>query len=146
MRTMVVTIDPMRGRYWLDSARDEAALLACEHVAGDPATVPYLEQDYLFVPGSVETLDGWLLVDSGASLGATPDVHFDALQATAPRPALTGFYTPAAIGTFWARLSTLSSMEVAGRRVDRITTRTLPANLLPAPVTPDGGPTKLTRR
>ena len=140
MRNFIVTVDPLRNVYWLDTERDEAALLACTHVDGDPVDVVYLEQDYLFVPGKVEDLEGWMLVDTGASLGATPDPHFDALQATAPRPVLDGFYTPAAIGTFWARLATLGSMEVAGKRIDRILTRTLPGDLLPSPVTPDGGP------
>ena len=140
MGRYAVTLDPMRSRFWLDETRDDAALSACDHVEGDPVETDVVINQYLYVRGAAEDEDGWFLVDSGASLGAMPDGIFDTLQARRERPYLGGFYTPAAIGTFWARLTTVAHLEVAGRRVEHITTRTLPDRLLPTPVFSDGQP------
>jgi hypothetical protein len=137
MGGFAVTLDVSRKRWWMDAARDEAALLACDHVDRDPVDVPYEAQDYFFVPGSAEGLAGWFLVDTGASLGAMPDAIFDTLDAAHPRPSLGGFYTPAGIGTFWARLTAVGELEVAGRRVGHIVTRTVTDDLIPPPVIDD---------
>ncbi|APR79551.1 Hypothetical protein A7982_04898 [Minicystis rosea] len=121
-----LSVDYARQRLWLDDTIDEASLRACDHVEGDPATVAYTTHDYLMVPGSLEGVSGTFLLDTGASLGLVPDAMFDSLSTAHPRPALDGFYTPAAAGTFWSRLSTLGTMEVGGKKVDHITTRTAP--------------------
>jgi membrane-associated protease RseP (regulator of RpoE activity) len=102
-------------------------------VEAKPAEVPFLQRMYVFVPGKAEDMDGWFLVDSGASLGAMPDPIFDALDAKRPRAALEGFYTPAAIGTFWARLATVATYEVGGKSVSRMLVRTMPDGLIPLP-------------
>jgi hypothetical protein len=141
VRPYAITLDYGRERFWLDEGgRDEAALLACGHVEGSPALVPYTESVYMFVPGTAETTTGWFLVDTGASLGATTESTFATLQAVSPRPALQGFYTPAFVGIFWAKLAALGSLEVAGKRVSHIMTRTLPDADLEAPAFPDGKP------
>ena len=134
-----VTLDVKRGVFWMEAARDESDLLACDHVEKNPVDVPYVYQHYFFVPGKAEGLEGWFLVDSGASLGAMPSGVFDTLQAKAPRPAIGGFYTPAGIGTFWAQLTTIGSLEVAGRAIKNITTRTIPEGMIPLPQL-EGGP------
>jgi hypothetical protein len=133
MGAFAVTLDVSRQRWWMDDTRDEAALIACDHVERDPVDVAYEAQSYFFVPGSAEGLAGWFLVDTGASLGAMPDAIFDTLDAAHPRPALGGFYTPAGIGTFWARLTAIGNLEVAGRQVGHIVTRTVADDLIPAP-------------
>jgi len=140
MGSFAVTLDVERRVFWLDEERDERALLACDHVEGDPAETAMAINQYLYVRGTAEDEEGWFLVDSGASLGAMPDDIFDRLQERRPRPALGGFYTPAAIGTFWARLSTVGRLEVAGRAVENIATRTLPDDLLPGGRFSDGRP------
>lgn len=140
MGDYAVTLDAMRSRFWLDETRDDASLLACDHVDRDPAEAPMAISGYLYVRGSAEDEAGWFLVDSGASLGAMPDGIFDTLQARRERPYLGGFHTPAAIGTFWARLTTIAHLEVAGRRVEHISTRTLPDELLPRATFSDGLP------
>ncbi len=126
MESFAVTLDFERKRFWLEPARDEAALLGCSHAQGAPVDVPYEHGYYLFVPGTMDGKSGWLLVDSGASLGGVPESVFDEIDAAAPRPALEGFYTPAAIGTFWSRLSTLGKIDVAGQSVEHLVIRTLP--------------------
>ena len=133
MGRFAVTLDFSREVFWLDDARDEAALTACEHVRREPVEVPYLLANYLFVSGHAEGLEGRFLVDTGASLGAMPNTIFDRLQEASERPALEGFYTPAAIGTFWARLTAIGSLEVAGQRVEHILTRTVADDLIPVP-------------
>jgi hypothetical protein len=132
MHGFAVTLDDQRSRFWLDEARDEAALLACQHAKGAPVEVKYVEDGYLFVPGKAEGKAGWFLVDSGASLGAMPKSVFAELQAAHPRPALDGFYTPAAVGTFWAQLTSIGVLEVAGQRVEHIVTRTITDDMIPA--------------
>ena len=133
MRNFAVTLDDARSRFWLDDQRDESALLACTHAKAAPAEVPYVEADYLFVPGKAEHKPGWFLVDTGASLGAMPKSVFAELQAAHPRPALDGFYTPAAVGTFWAQLTAVGALEVAGQKVEHIVTRTIDDAMIPTP-------------
>ena len=133
MRHFAVTLDDQRSRFWLDDTRDEAALLACTHTTGSPVEVEYVESSYLFVPGKAEDKPGWFLIDTGASLGAMPSSVFDALDAAHPRPALQGFYTPAAIGTFWAELTSVGSLEMAGQKIEHIVTRTVTDDMIPAP-------------
>lgn len=140
MGTFSVTLDVARERYWVELDRDEAALLACTHVARTPTELEYLLEDYFFVPGHAEAISGWFLVDSGASLGALTDPVVDQLLLEAPRPFLENFYTPAGIGTFWARLLTVGHLEVGGLDVRRILTRSVPTRLLQGPTFPDGGP------
>ena len=106
MSQFAVTLDPGGGNFWLDSAPDEATLLACGHAEGAPAQVPLKAfGGYFYVQGKSEGLDGWYLLDTGASFGAMPKKAFDELQAAHERPALQGFYTPAMVGTFWAKLT-----------------------------------------
>jgi hypothetical protein len=140
MQRFVVTLDVERRRYWLDVARDEAALRACAHTRGEPVELEYLLDEYYFVPGHAEDTPGWFLVDSGASLGALTDATVDTLLAAAPRPFLENFYTPAAIGTFWARLLTVGQLEVGGLVVRDILTRSVPNTLIPTTRFPDGRP------
>jgi len=140
MGRFVVTIDRGRSRYWLDMERDDASLLACDHVAADPVDVEVLRTYYLYVQGSAEDRPGWFLLDSGASLGAMPDTVFDELQGARERPALEGFHTPAAIGTFWARLTAIGSLEVGGHEVGHIITRTIDDDMIPAPSFTDEEP------
>jgi hypothetical protein len=140
MGGFVVTLDVKRERFWLEFDRDEAALLACAHAQGAPSELEYLLDDYYFVPGHAEDLPGWFLLDSGASLGVLTDPIVDQLLAAAPRPYLENFYTPAAIGTFWARLLTVGRLEVGGLSVGRILTRSVPTRLIPAPRFSDGNP------
>jgi len=132
---MVLTIDYPRGRLWLDSARNEAALLACSHVEDNPADVPaYVNYNFVYVAGKAEDQDGFFTLDTGASFGAMPDASFAILNAAHPRNALQGFYTPAAIGTWWARFTTIGSYDVGGKRVSRMLIRTVKDGLLdPAP-------------
>jgi hypothetical protein len=129
----VLTIDYPRSRVILQTMRDEASLLACDHVEGQPAEVPFVRNYYLFVEGKAEDTAGYFLVDTGASFGAMPDGTFDMLNAAKPRNALKGFYTPAAIGTFWARLGSVGSYEVGGKKVSRILVRTVTDGLLGPP-------------
>lgn len=125
-----LTVDYPRSRVWMQPARDEASLLACAHVEGKPASVPFVKSSYLYVAGKAEGQDGFFLVDTGASFGAMPNAAFDALDGAHARNALRGFYTPAAIGTFWARLATIGSYEVGGKRVSRMLVRTMDDGLL----------------
>jgi hypothetical protein len=134
-----VTIDYQRQRFWLAKDRNEPALFQCTHVARDPSVQPLLVHDYLYVPGQLEGVDGWLLVDTGATYGGVPQPIFDARVAAAPRPFLTGFYTPAAIGTFWADLGSVGSIETGGRKVDHLLVRTVPDGLLSSTSFLDGG-------
>lgn len=122
----VLTVDYPRNRIWLDIPRDEAALVACEHVAPGTAEVDVVDDGFLYVRGKAETTDGYFLVDTGASLGAMPESVFDTLDASVPRPWLGGFYTPAMLGKFWAKLTIVRSLEVGGARVEEIATRTTP--------------------
>lgn len=136
----IVSLDVHRRRYWLDEFRDEPALLACAHTVGQPVEIGYINDNYDYLPGRAEGIDGWFLLDSGASLGAMPDAIVDRLLTANPRPTLENLYTPAAIGTFWARMLTVSDLEVGGLTVRHITTRSVPSSLLPAISPPDGHP------
>jgi len=137
--TFALTVDYPRTVLWLDPVRDDAAMLACDHVRRTPSEVKYVKKSrYLYVPSRVESTEGWLLVDTGASLGAIEDPVFDAMQASHARPALEGFYTPAAIGTFWARLASVGSIEVAGQRVEHLLVRTIESGILPSAKFDDG--------
>jgi len=137
--TSVVTLDRERMRFWIDDALDEAALTACSH-AGAPVVAETSVRDYLYVRGQLEELAGWFLVDTGATLGAVPAATFDTLQAQHPRPAVGGFYTPAAIGTFWGKLATVGAMHVGAMSVAHLAVRTIPDDVLPPPPAPDGAP------
>jgi hypothetical protein len=129
----VLTLDYPRKRFWITTEIGDANLRACTHVRGAPALVDAKVEDYVYVKGSAETTPGWFLVDSGASLGAMPFGVFDTLQKANPRAALDGFYTPAAIGTFWAQLTSIGYLDVGGLRVENILTRTLDDDLIAAP-------------
>jgi hypothetical protein len=94
------------------------------------------------VRGDAEGTPGWFLVDSGASYGATRKGPFAALNAAHPRPVMSGFYTPALVGTFWAEAATIGWLEVSGLRVDHVFTRTIDDDVL-APPTPIGSDTFL---
>jgi hypothetical protein len=128
-----LTLDYPRSRLWIADGVDEAALKACDHVKGAPATVDMVQDIYLYVQGNAEGTPGWFLVDSGASIGATRKGFFDRLNTAHPRPSVPGFYTPAMIGTFWADASTIGSFEVGGQRVEHIPTRTVDDKLLDPP-------------
>ena len=130
-----LTLDYPRSKIWIDDALDEPALLACDHVAGKPFVTPYKTNGNFFVQGTLEDVDGWFLVDSGATLGAVPDDVFDALNAAHPRPALDGFYTPAFVGTFWARMTAIGAMHVGPLEVDHVVIRTIDKGMLPTPDT-----------
>jgi hypothetical protein len=131
-----VTLDYPRTRLWLDETRDEAALMACSHVEGKPAIVDAILDYYVYVPGHLESKEGWFLVDSGASYGVVPKPVFDDLVAKKPRPSLPGFFTPANIGTFWADLSMVGTMETGGQTVSGILVRTVDDGLLGSPGEP----------
>ncbi len=125
-----LTLDYPRNRVWLREKHDEQELAACSHLRQKPSRAPYVLSSYFYVKGRMEDVDGWFLVDSGASLGATLETVFATLQQRRPRTALQGFYTPAAIGTFWAQLAAVASYEVAGQRVTGLYTRTVPNSVL----------------
>jgi predicted aspartyl protease len=129
----VLTLDYPRQRFWITSDMADRDLRACTHVRATPVVVDAKNQAYVYVRGSAEGMPGWFLVDSGASLNAMPNKIFDELTAAHPRPALQGFYTPAAIGTFWARLTTVAWLEVGGFKVENIVTRTMDDDLVPPP-------------
>ncbi len=129
----VLTIDYPRRRLWITSEMADRDLRECKHVRGTPVVVDAKNESYVYVRGTAEGLPGWFLVDSGASLNAMPNGVFDALEAAHPRPALEGFYTPAGIGTFWARLTTVAWLEVGGLKVENIVTRTMDDELVPPP-------------
>jgi hypothetical protein len=129
----VVTIDRQRARIWIDDELDEPALAACTHVSKTVTHASVTIASHLYVQGRAEDVDGWFVVDSGATLGAITKPVFDDLQARHPRPALSGFYTPAGIGPFWADLAAVGSLEVGSMRVEHVTVRTVPVGLLPAP-------------
>ena len=132
-----LTLDYPRGKLWLQPKRDEASLLACTHVEDNPAEVPFVNSTYLFVEGKAEDASGFFLVDTGASFGAMPDTAFDMLDAAHPRNALRGFYTPAAAGTFWARLGSVGSYEVGGKKVSRMLVRTVTDGVVFGPTPPE---------
>jgi hypothetical protein len=132
----VLTLDYPRKRFFIDPALDdarEADLRACGHVKGAPATVDAIHDLFLHVKGTAEGKPGWFLVDSGASFGAMRKGFFASIDKAHPRPSIGGFYTPAAIGTFWARLATVGSLEVGGHEVRHIVTRTMDDKLLSPP-------------
>jgi len=129
--SFALSIDFARERVWLDDAIDEPSLQACSHANPDAPIVHMVTQDHFFVEGALEGQPGWFLVDTGASLGLVPEDVFADLEAASARPSLGGFYTAAAIGTFWARLTSLGTMEVAGQGVYGVLTRTAPPGLLP---------------
>jgi hypothetical protein len=131
-----VSIDYPRSRFWLDDTLDEATLAACAHVEDKPTIVDAVLDYYVYVPGQLESKDGWFLLDTGASFGAVPKSIFAELDAAKPRPALPGFYTPAAVGTFWAQLSTVGSMETGGQSVSKIVVRTIDDGILGSPGSP----------
>lgn len=126
-----LTLDYQRQRFWLTEGIDEASLLACRHVEGAPSSKELIHTSHMFVEAEVEGLAGWLLVDTGATFGVVPESVFAELDAAAPRPSLMGFYTQAAIGTFWARLSRIGAMRVADQSVSGILIRTIPDGMLP---------------
>lgn len=134
----VLNVDYPRLRVWIDAARDEAALAACTHVGAAHETAFQVTGGHLYARGAIEGMSGWFLIDSGASLGGTPKSTFAALQAAHPRPALSGFWTPAAVGQFWAQLAPLATIEVAGSRVEQILTRTMDDDILPRKKFMDG--------
>jgi membrane-associated protease RseP (regulator of RpoE activity) len=92
-----------------------------------------LWSDYVYVRGTMEGMPGWFLVDSGATYGATRKSVFAALTKAHPRPTLTGFYTPAQVGTFWSDVATLGAVEAGGVAVDGILTRTIDDDILAPP-------------
>lgn len=127
---LALTVDYPRSVVMLDDAVDERALAACAHVAAAHDWVPFTVSGDLFVRGSMEGKDGWLLLDTGASLGVVTESTFTALSATRARPALTGFYTPAAVGTFWAKLTTLDSITVGGLSIEHVVARTIEDDMI----------------
>jgi len=131
---LVVTVDYPRSRLWLDEKLDEKTLLACDHVEGAPAIVDVTMDGYMFVRGKLESLEGWFLVDTGATFGVVPKRVFAELTARAPRATLTGFHTPAAVGTFWADFAMVGSMQTGDRAVGDILVRTVDDGMIgPAP-------------
>jgi hypothetical protein len=137
----VVNVDRARGRFWLSDHLDDPALAACSHVSGAAEIVAFTFSQYLYVKGQLEDVPGWFLVDSGATLGAVNDSVFATLLDHRPRPVLPGFYTRAGIGAFWAKMSTVGSMQVGSHlRVDHVPVRTIPDGILPAPPASDGTP------
>lgn len=129
----VLTLDYPRSRLWIEPELNEPALAACDHVAGKASTVDATYEDFLYVRGTAEGRPGWFLVDTGASMGALTKGVFAELDAKHPRPSLTGYYTPAAIGKFWARLTTVGYLEVGTHKVEHVLTRTTDDKLLPSP-------------
>ncbi len=125
-----ITLDYQRGLFWMEPELDTSALEACEHVVGDVAEIEFQQENYLFVQGTMEGLEGWYILDSGASLGGVPEPVFSQLQQVRERNALQGFYTPAFVGTFWALLSSVREMETGGLTVQNLEIRTLPVDLL----------------
>jgi hypothetical protein len=138
--TFAVTVDYQRARFWLDESRDEAALLGCTHASGTPKVVGFMLESYVFVPGAIESTEGWMLVDTGATYGGVPQTMFNTLVAAAPRPFLTGFYTAAPGGTFWADLGALGSAQTAGLKVEHLIARSIPNSYVAHGAFPDGKP------
>lgn len=134
-----LTLDYPRKRVWLAEGREEDNLAACGHV-GPAEDVPYLRKHYFFVKGAAESLEGWLLVDSGASLGVLMASAFTTLDAAAPRASLPGFFTPSGIGEFWARLSTVGSLRVGSLDLRSVVVRTADDGLIETPSFPDQQP------
>lgn len=128
-----LTIDYPRKRVWITDAINDAALLACQHLKRAPTTVDVEIGDYVYAKGAIEGAPGWFLIDSGASYGATNKGVFATLDKAHPRPSIGGWYTPAAVGTFWARAATIGYMELGGVRVSHIFTRTVDDKILPPP-------------
>lgn len=129
-RDYALTVDYPRSVVMLDEALDEATLAACPHVEPAAPWTSFTMNGDLYVKGSMEATDGWLLLDTGASLGVVTETTFAALSAARPRPAIGGFYTPAAAGTFWAKLTTIGSITVGGVRVEHLVTRTADDEIL----------------
>jgi predicted aspartyl protease len=130
LQQVAVTADPQRQVFWVEGTPDTAALAACSHVEGKPVTLDLTENHYFFVKGKVEGADGWFALDTGASFGFVTETAFTTLQTAHDRPAIQGFYTPAVGGTFWAKLSTLGSIELGGWKVDHLALRTGPDNYI----------------
>ena len=128
-----ITFDYPGGRFWLGDD-DDADLRACDHVHGNPVFSGLQAYGgYLWTKGAMEGYGGWMLLDTGATLGAVVDTAFEVLTARAARPTLQGFYTEAIIGTFWADLAALGEISVAGRSVEAPLVRTIPEFQLPPP-------------
>ncbi len=139
--TFAITVDRKRRLFWIADKLDEAALTACAHVGPGAATVDADFANYLYVRGQIEDLDGWLLVDSGATLGAIPESIYNGFVARNPRPTLSGFHTTAAIGTFWAELATVAYAQIGtDLQVHHLTVRSIPDGILPPAPASDGKP------
>lgn len=127
------TLDYLRGRMMLDESVDDAALAACQHIESPREWVPMKTiGGALYVQGNMEDVAGWLLLDTGASFGVLTSSTYEALAAKRPRVALSGFYTPAAIGTFWAKLTAVERVEVGGLGAAHVLSRTVDDGLMPS--------------
>jgi hypothetical protein len=128
----VVTVDYGRRQFWAADTLDEAALAACSHVAGSPQSIAFQrDSGYLYVKGSVDGVQGDLLVDTGASLGAIEQFVVD--QATGENPAVEGLQLDAMIGTYWSSYMLFQKMTVGTLAVEHLVTYTLPDGALPSP-------------
>ncbi|MBE7481603.1 MAG: hypothetical protein HS104_16685 [Polyangiaceae bacterium] len=132
MRNFAVTLDDARSRFWLDDQRDESALLACTHAKAAPAEVSYVEADYLFVPGKAEHKPGGSWSTPGPLSGRCPSRSSPSCRRLTPAGA-GRLLPPAAVGTFWAQLTAVGALEVAGHKVEHIVTRTIDDAMIPTP-------------
>ena len=126
LSSFVVTFDIQRQRFWLEDVLDELALLACEHVTGQPIFAPIVESTYLFVMGKLENIEGPFLMDTGSHLNVVQDIALVALQAAAPRPAIQGVVTCLMFGCFWGQAATVGSFSVGGLQVQNMLVRSVP--------------------
>jgi predicted aspartyl protease len=128
----VVSIDYRRSLLWVDDQLDEGSLTACKHAQGSPTVLNIVQgaSGHLYVPASVQGLDGYLLVDTGASVGG---MSVDALALSKKNnPIVEGFELPMAYGTFWAGYTIIGDITVGGRAATRLFMYSQPDDMIPA--------------
>ncbi|MCC6748897.1 MAG: PDZ domain-containing protein [Deltaproteobacteria bacterium] len=125
-----LTIDYKRNLLRIDPQVDEAALLACAHVAKKPVTLPLTrESGYLYVAGSVQGLAGQLLLDTGASAGG---ISKDVLaESGLKNPVVEGLELPMSFGTFWAGYTVVGDITLGSLAVKRLAMYAQPDKMLP---------------
>jgi hypothetical protein len=128
----VVSIDYRRSLLWVDDQLDEGALRACKHAKGSPAMLSLVQgaSGHLYVPASVQGLDGFLLVDTGASVGG---MSVDALELSKKNnPIVEGLELAMAFGTFWAGYTIIGDITVGGHSATRLFMYSQPDDMIPA--------------
>jgi hypothetical protein len=126
-----VSIDYRRGQLWVDDQLDEEALKACAHVQGTPAVMGFGKgsEGHLYVPANVQGVDGYLLVDTGASVGGMSVNALD--QSKKDNPIVTGVAIQMMYGTFWGGYTVISDITVGGNSVTRTPMLSQPDDMIP---------------